>query len=149
SAAYNYSAPRYGFGLAYLAQGPYYATLSQSAQQDRSTTSFTAFASGQIGRTALGIQYFRRKDRDLGASDQVSLDDTFTLGRSISFTLGVQRETSVSSAPSSGVSGLLNFGVGRTNFSVTSQAGSTKTENISVQEAPEGKYGLSYYATYS
>jgi outer membrane usher protein len=148
SFGYNYSAPKYGFGVSYLVQGPYYATISQSPSADRPTTSLSTFASTQMGRTTVALEYFRRKDRDLGVTNQLSLSETIPLQRNYSITITGEHDTSEKSAPVSGITAALNFTVARTNVSVTSQAGTTRDNAVEVQEAPEGKYGLGYFAIY-
>lgn len=148
SFGYTYAAQRFGLGVSFLAQGPYYANISQAPADDRSTTALTVFINEQIGRSSLGFQWARRHDRDQGATDQLSLTDNLPVFHDANFALTLESDTSENGAPTRGITGTLDFAVGRTNVSATSQAGTTRDDNVTVQYAPESKYGLGFYTLY-
>lgn len=149
SFGYAYNAPRFNMAFTFLAQGPYYANVSQAPDLDRATSSVSAFAGTPVGVTSLGAQYSRRHMRDSGTFNQLTVIETFPVSRGYSFGLSLQRNTSTTSAPSDGVTGTLNFAVGRASGSVTEQVGTTSQANVEVQQSPQGRYGLGYAASYN
>lgn len=149
SFTYAYTSPRFGFGASILAQGPYYANVSQPLYLDRPTESLTTFATAPLGHnTFLSVQYSRTKMRDSGTNDQLALIDTLTLPHGLSLTLSAQRNTSTLAAPSMGFISALNVAMGRTSATITSQTGTTRDSGLQVQSSPAGKYGLGYDAIY-
>ena len=149
SIGYSFSTARYGFSLAALAQGPYYSTISQSPLLDRPTVAYSATGSMQVGRaTTVSVQYTRRHMRDTGTNDQVTIAQTFAIRRGLALTFTEERDTSTNGSPLSGITGTLNFALGRTDASITGQGGATRDSNIQVQQSPAGRYGLGYLASY-
>ena len=149
SIGYGYSALHFGISLSALAQGPYYATISQAPALDRTVSAYNASGSLQVGHgSTVSVQYNRRRMRDSGTNDQLSVSDTLPLRRGYAFTLTAERDTSTNGAPVTGVTGMLNFSVGRADASITEQTGSTQDSTIAVQQSPAGRYGLGYAANY-
>ncbi len=149
SIGYSFSTSRYGFSLSALAQGPYYSTISQSPMLDRPTVAYSATGSMQIGRaTTLSAQFSRRHMRDSGTTDQFAISQTVAIRRGLALTFTEERDSSTMSAPFSGVTGTLNFAVGRADASITGQGGATRDSNVQIQESPAGRYGIGYLASY-
>lgn len=149
SFGYNYTAPRYGFGVSLLGQGAYYANISQPPSYDRAVESLAAYANAQVGSaSSLSLQYTRVKMRDTGTSSSLSVGDTITLPHGLSLVLLAGRTTSTTQAPSATVGATLRVTTGTRGASVTSQGGSVRSVNLEADGAPQGKYGISYFATY-
>jgi len=150
SIGYSYVTSHIGLGLSYLAQGPYYANVSQSVSADRTISALSPSATISLGRSggSLTLQYFRRAMRDSGANDEIVVSDTIPVRRGTSLTVAADRVTSTTAAPLVNVTATLNFGVGRTAASIFSQTGSTRDSNVQIQQPSPGRYGLGYTALY-
>ena len=148
SLGYTYASPRFGGGMTLLTQSNNYANISQAPSADRASSALSAFVSAQIGHQSLGLQFFRRGDRDSGTSSQIAATISGVVARTFSLAVTFERDTNSASAPHSSVVAMLTRALGR--------AGGTLTERIDpasggttlqVQGSPQRLYGLGYIAS--
>ncbi|HET9393303.1 MAG TPA: fimbria/pilus outer membrane usher protein [Candidatus Rubrimentiphilum sp.] len=148
SLGYSYAAPRFGGGVTLLTQSSSYANISQSPSADRATSAITGFLTAQLGRQSVGLQIFRRGDRDGGASSQIALTASSTIAKTFSLAVTVERDTNSTSGPHSSVVAMLTRPFGRLGASLTEKIdplnGST---NLQVQASPKNLFGLGYIAS--
>jgi len=148
SVGYTYAAPRFGGGVSLLTQSRNYANISQTPSADRATSAITGFLTAQIGRQSVGVQIFRRGDRDGCASSQIALTASTIVARKFSLAVTVERDTSSTAGPHSSIVAMLTRPLGRLGATLTEKIdplnGGT---NLQVQGSPSRLFGLGYIAS--
>jgi outer membrane usher protein len=148
SLGYSYAAPRFGGGVSVISQSNNYATISQTPSADRATSALSAFLTGQIGRQSIGLQIFRRSDRDSGSSAQVAATLSSVVARKFSLSVTLERDTSSTSGPHASVVAMLTRALGSAGGTLTQKIDpSSGGTTLQVQGSPQRLFGLGYIAS--